>query len=42
MADLDDLDANHWELYHVDEDMAETRNVAQEHRSKLIEMIAMW
>ncbi|MFI1279491.1 arylsulfatase [Streptomyces sp. NPDC020858] len=42
MADLDDLDARHWELYHVDEDIAETRNLAQEHRSKLIEMIALW
>ncbi|MFD8886795.1 arylsulfatase [Streptomyces erythrochromogenes] len=42
MADLDDLDAHHWELYHVDEDIAETRNLAQEHRSKLIEMIALW
>ncbi|MCX5265592.1 arylsulfatase [Streptomyces sp. NBC_00199] len=42
MADLDDLDAQHWELYHVDEDIAETRNLAREHRSKLIEMIALW
>ncbi|MER6392764.1 arylsulfatase [Streptomyces sp. NPDC001523] len=42
MADLDDLDAHHWELYHVDEDIAETNNLAQEHRSKLIEMIALW
>ncbi|MFG2729458.1 arylsulfatase [Streptomyces canus] len=42
MADLDDLDAHHWELYHVAEDVAETRNVAEEHRSKLIEMIALW
>ncbi|MFD4867050.1 arylsulfatase [Streptomyces sp. NPDC058412] len=42
MADLDDLDAHHWELYHVDEDTAETGNLAQEHRSKLIEMIALW
>ncbi|WP_234315428.1 arylsulfatase [Streptomyces globisporus] len=42
MADLDDLDAHHWELYHVDDDIAETRNLAQEHRGKLIEMIALW
>ncbi|WP_328433132.1 arylsulfatase [Streptomyces sp. NBC_00425] len=42
MADLDDLDAHHWELYQVGEDIAETRNLAQEHRSKLIEMIALW
>ncbi|WTW91877.1 arylsulfatase [Streptomycetaceae bacterium NBC_01309] len=42
MADLDDLDAHHWELYHVDEDIAETVNLAEENRSKLIEMIALW
>ncbi|WP_328793077.1 MULTISPECIES: arylsulfatase [unclassified Streptomyces] len=42
MADLDDLDAHHWELYHVDEDIAETENLAQGHRSKLIEMITLW
>ncbi|MGW2209301.1 arylsulfatase [Streptomyces sp. NPDC001781] len=42
MTDLDDLDAGHWELYRVAEDVAETRDVAAEHRSKLIEMIALW
>ncbi|WP_405965352.1 arylsulfatase [Streptomyces sp. NBC_00723] len=42
MADLDDLDAHHWELYRVDGDIAETKNLAQDHRSKLIEMIALW
>jgi arylsulfatase len=42
MTDLDDLDAHHWELYHVEEDVAETRDLAEEHRSKLIEMIALW
>lgn len=42
MTDLDDLDAHHWELYHVAEDVAETRDVAAENRSKLIEMIALW
>ncbi|MFE1439710.1 arylsulfatase [Streptomyces sp. NPDC058739] len=42
VTDLDDLDAHHWELYHVEEDVAETRDLAEEHRSKLIEMIAMW
>ena len=31
-----------WELYHVDEDFAETKNLAAEHRDKLIEMIALW
>ena len=37
-----DLDAHHWELYHVAEDFAETRDLAAEHREKLIEMIAQW
>ena len=37
---LRELDANGWELYHVAEDFAETKNVAAEHRDKLIEMIA--
>jgi arylsulfatase len=39
---LTDLDANHWELYHVAEDFAENDNIAAEHRDKLIEMIATW
>jgi len=39
---LTDLDANHWELYHVAEDFAENNNIAAEHRDKLIEMIATW
>ncbi len=39
---LTDLDAHHWELYHVAEDPAENHNLAQEHRDKLIEMIAQW
>ena len=39
---LRELDAKGWELYHVDEDFSETRNVADEHRDKLIEMIALW
>src|SRR5450631_3794388 len=39
---LTDLDAHHWELYHVAEDPAETRDLADEHRDKLIEMIAQW
>ncbi len=40
--DLIDLDAHHWELYHVAEDPAENRNLAEQRRDKLIEMIAMW
>jgi arylsulfatase A-like enzyme len=39
---LNDLDANHWELYHVSEDPSENENLADTYRDKLIEMIAMW
>jgi arylsulfatase A-like enzyme len=39
---LTQLDAEGWELYHVAEDFAETRNVAHEHRDKLIALIGMW
>jgi len=39
---LTELDAKHWELYHVDEDFAENDNIADQHRDKLIEMIAQW
>jgi arylsulfatase len=39
---LRELDAKGWELYHVAEDFAETRNLAAERRDKLIEMIALW
>ncbi|MDI2124998.1 arylsulfatase [Yinghuangia seranimata] len=39
---LSALDAHNWELYHVDEDFAETRDIADDHRDKLIEMIALW
>ena len=39
---LRELDAKHWELYNVEEDPAETRNLAEKERSRLIEMIAMW
>jgi arylsulfatase len=41
-ADLTELDARHWELYHVAEDPAENHNLADQHRDKLIELIAMW
>ena len=41
-ATLTELDANHWELYHVAEDFAENHNVAAENRAKLIEMVAQW
>ena len=39
---LTDLDAHHWELYHVAKDPAENHNLADQHRDKLIELIAMW
>ena len=39
---LTDLDAGHWELYHVADDPAENHNLADQHRDKLIELIAMW
>jgi arylsulfatase len=41
-AKLRELDAEGWELYHVDDDFSETKNVAAENRPKLIEMIATW
>jgi arylsulfatase len=41
-ATLTKLDATGWELYHVAEDFAENHNVAEQHRDKLIEMIAAW
>jgi arylsulfatase A-like enzyme len=40
--ELTELDANHWELYHVAEDFAENHDVAADNRPKLIEMIAQW
>jgi arylsulfatase len=39
---LTDLDAHHWELYHVAEDPAENHNLAEQHRDILIAMIAQW
>jgi arylsulfatase len=39
---LTELDATAWELYHVDEDVAENHDLAQTNRAKLIEMIGMW
>jgi arylsulfatase len=39
---LIELDAKHWELYHIDRDFAENYDVAAEHPEKLIELIAMW
>jgi arylsulfatase len=39
---LSTLDAQGWELYHVAEDPAETRNVAADNRDRLIAMIGTW
>jgi len=39
---LTDLDANNWELYHVEKDWAENHNIAAENRAKLIEMVGTW
>ena len=39
---LSTLDATGWELYHVAEDFAETKNVAADNRDKLIAMIGTW
>ena len=39
---LTELDANSWELYHVDEDFAENNDISGDNRAKLIEMIAQW
>lgn len=39
---LGKLDAEHWELYHIDEDFAETSDLAAENRSKLVEMVSLW
>ncbi len=39
---LSELDATGWELYHVAEDFAETKNVAAANRDRLIALIATW
>lgn len=39
---LTELDATGWELYNVAEDVAETKNLGDENRPKLIEMIGRW
>ena len=41
-AELTELDAHHWELYNIDEDPTENHNLADQHRDKLIELIALW
>jgi arylsulfatase A-like enzyme len=39
---LTELDAKGWELYHVVEDPAETKNLAGQERDRLIAMVAGW
>jgi arylsulfatase len=39
---LIELDAKGWELYNVNEDFAETNNLADRDRDRLIAMIGMW
>ena len=39
---LTELDATGWELYNVADDVAETQNLAEQNRPKLIEMIGRW
>lgn len=36
------FDADRWELYHVDHDRAEARNLADQHPDKLQELITAW
>jgi arylsulfatase len=39
---LTELDAKGWELYNLKEDFAETKNLAEKERDRLIAMIGMW
>lgn len=39
---LTELDAHGWELYNLNEDWAETNNLAETERERLIAMIGMW
>jgi arylsulfatase len=39
---LTELDASHWELYHVAADFAENHNLAEKEPAKLAEMISQW
>jgi arylsulfatase A-like enzyme len=39
---LTQLDAKGWELYNLSEDFAETTNLADKEKARLIEMIGMW
>jgi hypothetical protein len=39
---LTELDAKGWELYHVDEDVAATKNLADKKKARLMAMIGLW
>jgi arylsulfatase len=39
---LADLDANHWEVYHIAQDPAENHDLAAGNRDKLIELVSLW
>jgi arylsulfatase A-like enzyme len=39
---LDVLEAHGWELYNLDEDASETRNLAAEYPDKLTELVQLW
>jgi len=39
---LTELDAKGWELYNLNEDFAETKNLADKEKARLITMIGMW
>lgn len=39
---LAELETEHWELYHITEDPAESNDVAAEHPAKLHELVALW
>jgi len=37
-----DFDADRWELYHLDEDFSESRDLARDHPAKLSELVELW
>jgi arylsulfatase len=37
-----DFDADHWELYHLDEDFSECEDLAQREPEKVAEMVGIW
>jgi len=39
---LTELDTNGWELYNINEDFAETNNLAEKEKARLIAMIGLW